>query len=367
MRWGLALATALFALAIPASALAQAPDNLVRNGDEGPLVSPTGYHYIDSWPFWAKSPAGSGVVPVLYGAPGFPSKELSARIGGGDMFFAGGPSRPGDDNSAKDINPIIYQVIYFNDAQLQLIRSGNEQITVAGCLGGYADQDDWASIDGIPRLYEEDRSPGGELDVPGPKAAERGNKTDLLPRSGTMPLQPGVAHFTVGIHFHRTSGQNTYNDAYADKISAWLTPKGTPPPEAECSAPKQVPPPGKKNPPKRDPTPKDPDDGSNTTVPLTRVSKRVAFGKRYATFKLHCTPRDTSCHGTVTLKTKTSKVGSAHFRIATGQTGTVKVKLGRKWRTRVAHLPKRRFARLKLTAVVRIGAEKTSFSFGAIR
>jgi hypothetical protein len=237
---------------------------------------------------------------------------------------------------------------------------------VGGCLGGYADQDDYVSIDGIPRLYEEDRLPGGELDIGGPRAAERGNQTDMLPRSGTMTLPEGVTVFTVGLHFHRTSGKDTYNDGYADKIFAKLSTAGSEPPKPECEAPKQTPPPGK-NPPKKDPTPKDPDDGSNTTVPLTRSGKRVSFGKRYATFKLHCVARDSACRGTVTLKTKISKVGTARFRIATGKTSTLKIKLGRKWRARVAHLPKHRFARLKLTAVVRIGAEKTSFSFSPIR
>jgi hypothetical protein len=244
---------------------------------------------------------------------------------------------------------------------LPWIRTGAVQITVSGCLGGSADQNDYVSIDGIPRLYGEDRLPNEPV-VNGPNASERDNKTDLLPRSTTAPVFPGATLYTIGLHFHRTSGKDTYNDGYVDKISARLSMAGSTPPASDCTAPKS--PPGD---PPRKPTPRDPDDGTNTAASITRGSKRVTFGKRYATFRLHCVAHDTACKGRAALKTKTSRVGSSRFKIATGKTGKVKVKLGRRWRARVAHLSVRRFARLKLTAVVKIGREKTSFGFGAVR
>jgi hypothetical protein len=156
--------------------------------------------------------------------------------------------------------------------------------------------------------------------------------------------------YTIGLHFHRTSGKNTYNDGYVDKISARLRMAGSTPPAPDCTAPKSRP-----GDPPRKPTPSDPDDGTNTAAPITRGSKRVTFGKRYATFRLHCVAHDTACKGRATLKTKASRVGSSRSSSV------------RRWRARVAHLSVRRFARLKLTAVMKIGREKTSFGFGAIR
>jgi hypothetical protein len=179
---------------------------------------------------------------------------------------------------------------------------------------------------------------------------ERDNKTDLLPRSTTAPVFSGATRYTIGLHFHRTSGKNTYNDGYVDKISARLRMAGSTPPAPDCTAPKSRP-----GDPPRKPTPSDPDDGTNTAAPITRGSKRVTFGKRYATFRLHCVAHDTACKGRATLKTKASRVGSSRSSSV------------RRWRARVAHLSVRRFARLKLTAVMKIGREKTSFGFGAIR
>jgi hypothetical protein len=65
MRLGVALASALVALVIPVSAQAEVSDNLLGWGDEGPLLSRTGY---DEIPFgftpWRKMPDHAAIIPV---------------------------------------------------------------------------------------------------------------------------------------------------------------------------------------------------------------------------------------------------------------------------------------------------------------
>jgi hypothetical protein len=67
----------------------------------------------------------------------------------------------------------------------------------------------------------------------------------------------------------------------------------------------------------------------------------------------------------VSLTTRLGKLGSARFEIAAGNVGTVTVKIARRMRHRLAALSRKRLARLKVTATARIGAETTTFTFGA--
>jgi hypothetical protein len=103
-------------------------------------------------------------------------------------------------------------------------------------------------------------------------------------------------------------------------------------------------------------------------VPLTRASKRVVISLRRATakLKLRCAARDAACKGTVSLTSSLGKLGPAtRFTIAAGRVGTVTVRLGRTIRHRLAAVSHKRFARLKITATARIGAERSRFTFGA--
>ncbi len=102
-------------------------------------------------------------------------------------------------------------------------------------------------------------------------------------------------------------------------------------------------------------------------MPLQRVGKKLKLDGKVAKLKLYCAARDAACRGTVSLRTKSSRLGSARFRIGVGKVGTVKVKIGRKVRRRLAALPRKRLARVKVVATARIGEATTKFTFGASR
>jgi hypothetical protein len=362
-------AAAVLAVAAPASALAPLPTgNLVRNGDEANVVSPDGYLVASPLQTWARVPSNSSVTRVLYGVPGFPTTAQAAEMGAGKMFFAGGPSTAADTGPAFS-DPLIWHPVIIPAEAQPYIAAGEVQITLSACLGGYANQDDYVSIDGGAHGFGEDRLPS-DVSMSGPRAAERDFQTKLLPVSRTAPLPPGASAYTIVVHFHRASGQGTYNDAYADKIEARLSELGSTPPAPNCTAPRPpggtvVAPSGTAN---ANPTGAALSaSGSNTAVPLTQAARRISLTKRYALVKLRCAARDEACGGTLTLNSAIAKLGSAKFAIAVGRTATIKVRLGTKARRALARLSARRLARLKITATARIGVQTTTFTFGAKR
>ena len=369
IRSAVPLVLTLVALgASPGSALALLPTgNLVADGGEGSLFSPTGYQVVSLSP-WSRDPSNPTTTRVAYGTPGFPTKDQSAALGGGLTFLAGGPP-PAADNGTKN-GSIIYETFPLPADAYADINAGIVQITISACLGGYADQGDYTEIDGGAHNYGDDRLPS-DIGLPGPGAAERGNQTKLLPRAGTATLPPYASTYTLAVIFRRLSGANTYNDAYADNIEARLSYVGTTPPPANCTTPAAPGAPSGGGSPGggggSTPTPQGGASlaGTNTAVPLTRASKRVQLTKHYALLKLHCAARDEACKGHVSLKTQSTTLGSATFRIAVGKSATIKVKLGPKARRRLAHLSKRQLAKLKIKATATIGAQKTTFTLGA--
>jgi hypothetical protein len=108
---------------------------------------------------------------VRYGAPGgFPTVGHAAEMGAGSMFFAGGPSAAGDDNSFKFSDSSIYQTRELPADAMPYVKAGGVQITVSACLGGYADQHDFVNVFGAPTDYS---GAYGGLVVYGPGADER--------------------------------------------------------------------------------------------------------------------------------------------------------------------------------------------------
>jgi len=365
-------AAAVLAIAAPAGA-SPLTTNLLANGDEGSPWSWSGYAVVPL-DAWVKDPANAPVTRVAYGAAGFPTVAQAAAIGGGTTFLAGGPTTAADTSPGLS-NPVIHQQIVFGPSLQPYIDHGDLQVTLSACLGGYANQDDYVSIDGYVHKYGDDRLPS-DMSLQGPSAAGRNFQTKLLPRSETAPLPPGASIYTVAIRFHRTSGQATYNDAYADNVEARLSELGSTPPEADCTAPQSpsAPPadPGRAANVKPTGTPSgsaqsSQQSGSNTAVPLTQAARRIVLTTRHALVKLRCAARDEACAGTLALSSTAEKLGSAKFEIAVGSTATVKVRLGAKARRALARLSARRLARLKITATARIGAQTTTFAFGAKR
>jgi hypothetical protein len=120
--------------------------------------------------------------------------------------------------------------------------------------------------------------------------------------------------------------------------------------------------------------------GTNPKAGIARVGKKLTFKGRYALVKLQCTQVGT-CRGSLGLattglpkahkasaaRTKQTKLGGARFAIASLKTKTVKVKLSRTIRKRLAALSSKRLKRLKIVATAKVGRTTTKFSLGATR
>ena len=183
-------------------------------------------------PGWTTSVASTRATTVRYGAPAFPTVAQSTAIGGGSNFFAGGPTGPGDNPTAKlDLPRIALPASVIGD-----VDAGSVQATTSACLGGYADQDDYPRVDVIYR-----NAGGSQLtqsQINGPFSPERGAETKLLPTaSAPLPLPAGTRTFSTTLSFYRRSGEGTYNDAYADNISVRLSPAGGPNPAPTAPQP----------------------------------------------------------------------------------------------------------------------------------
>jgi hypothetical protein len=360
------------ATAAPAGADVLTP-NLVQNPGAEKGGSGLG-GVVTTIPSWSRGPefGSSRSTVVDYGTAGFPTRAQAAALDGGSQFFAGGPFYGPDDNSVDYSEAVIGQDIAIPADVMNLVQSGGAQVTFSACLGGYADQDDYVEM----KLYQTavsfsyDRQPG-EATITGPRAAGRGGTTALLPVSNTYNLPPTVTMMGIRLDFVRTSGAATYNDGYADNVSVRISTAGSVPPAPHCSPDPSTVPGGGTTPAPPGPTtpggPKSSTGGTNTALPLARVGKRLKLQGGATKLKLRCVARDSACKGSVSLTTQLGKLGSAKFRIGAGKVGTIKVKIGRKMRHRLAALSRKRFAKLKITATARIGTETTKFTFGVTR
>ncbi len=218
-------------VAAPAGAQVLTP-NLVQNPGAGVGGDGAG-GVVSTIPSWTRSAvSGSNRSTVVYyGAPGFLTTDDAQKLNGGTAFFAGGPAplAPGDD----DNGPAFSEAIIGQDLEIPpevaiLLQSGGAQVTVAACLGGYAEQNDHVDMVLYQGTvdYSGDRLPG-QIDVSGPRAADRGNVTKLMPRTATADLRSDTTNLGIKLIFIRASGADTYNDGYADNISVRISTKGS--------------------------------------------------------------------------------------------------------------------------------------------
>lgn len=202
----LALAGAL-ALAAPFAHADGFGANLIVNGDaEAGVGSPDGG--LGSTPGWSLS---SNFSTVKYGAGGgFPIPGDAGPANRGLNFFAGG-----DSNGASRASQLIDLSAYAG-----AINSGKTQFDLAGWLGGYASQGDYAVLSAT-FLDAAGHTLGSASLVP-VGAAERHNQTGLVARDlqGYVP----VGAVTVGIALDMTRLEGSYNDGYADNLSFAIAP-----------------------------------------------------------------------------------------------------------------------------------------------
>jgi hypothetical protein len=369
-----ALAMGLFA-ATSAEAFWVLTPNLVAN--PGAELGGSGQGgVVTSIPGWRREAAlGSKMSTVVdYGAPGFPTLAQSAGVGGGSHFFAGGPADGHDDNTSAFSRAVLDQTIYLvnlDEDVMRDIKEGHAYAIVSACLGGYATQDDRVDMR-VTVVGDEDL----QVTLRGPSANERHGTTGLLPRTAMLWLPPEADTLAVELDFERASGEGTYADGYADNISVRLGRTDGTEPEPSCAF--DAPPaPGASAPSPGSPAAAKPvpggsaaadsssTGGTNTAVPLRRVGNRIRFRHGAAALKLRCAARDGACAGSVSLKTRLGRLGSARFRIGAGKVGTVQVRIGRTMRHRLAALSRARLAKLDVIATARIGAAATTFVYRA--
>jgi hypothetical protein len=377
---GVALAGVLSVGAGPAGAVIPTGNLLSNPGAElGSAASDSTAFYPP--PPWTLDPHYSPeATAVRYGTPGFLTVAQGAAVGGGGAFFAGGPAAAHDDDSPPFQYAIISQEVPLPADSLADVDAGRVQLTLSGCLGGYANQDDYADLIAYPEDSNGNIVVTG-TSVLGPQAAERGNQTKLLPKATSIAMPANSRQVYVRLQLQRASGHaDSYNDGYADNVALQLSPAGGPTPTANCSVPTAGGGGGGSKTPGGRAKPSD-SSGTNSAVGLTRVGKSVTFKHATAFVKLHCALHDSACKGTLSLtstlpkahnstaakKAKASKLGTVKFNIPAAKTKTIKVKLKRSIRERLGNLSRKRLKKLEITATAKIGSQSTKFTLGAVR
>lgn len=361
----LLLSTAIALLAPTAGAQAAIPPGntlLNGNGETGTAVTDDTSHICPQG--WTCDPTFPNTTLVRYGAALFPSAAESARIGGGNSFFAGGPS-----NTLSGARQLI-------DLGVQdEFTAGTVKATFGGCLGGLQSQGDRALVQ-VTFFTVENPDIGINFALNGPTAAERGNQTKLLPVSQTIPVPPLTRSFRFTLSF---TGDGGYNDGYADNLSVTFGPTAEPdPPAPSCTAPAGGAPgagaPGTGGAPG---TPAGAEPGTGAPAPSGGPSssargpvKLLGFGTalvgRDGKARVRVTCKTTQlprCRGTVsgslsgTPQTGKGKVVTAAYSIASGKSAMVKVALSRADIRRIRAFSKRALStrRLRLVATTRSG------------
>ena len=220
MRIRMGVLAALAALVgIAATAFAALPPgNLVQNpgGDAGPGQTSTSNQdaarFIPPGWEWSTAPEkDAGFVAAQYGAhPYFPSRAVSAQIGGGRNFlWAGYPLQRSVASQVMDVS-----------AQAADIDAGGVKACLSGYLGSLRKNPD-SSIQLALELLGEDGAARGRLSLPGVRGATLA-ETTLLRRAGQRAVPAGTRGLRVVLTGQRpVSGGAIYG--YADNISVGLT------------------------------------------------------------------------------------------------------------------------------------------------
>jgi hypothetical protein len=212
--FALALVAPTGALAAHTSSRAVTPlPNLIVNGD-AEQGTPDVSGSIVATPSWTTT-AGQ-FTEVLYGGD-FPSTDTATKIAGGKNFFAGGP---GPDNGISTASQIVSVASYAT-----AIDAGTEPVTLSALIGGYASQNDNATV--VATFLDAGNAPvGAALSVGPVDAAARQNQTTLLPETNAATVPAGTRSINVVVTLTRTDG--SYDDGYVDNIDLTLGATTTP-------------------------------------------------------------------------------------------------------------------------------------------
>jgi len=179
--------------------------NWIVNGDaesgagstDGSAVPVPGWSPLNGLPL---------ITAVQYAsAPGnFPAVSDPGPPSRGVNFFAGGNTGTAYGSQILDISAFAAQV----DA-------GEIAYSLSGYLGGWTDQDDYASL-GLAFLDSTTAIISGNSII-GPKAIGRNGQTELLYESTTGVIPTGTRSLQFILQSYRQQG--TYDDGYADNLS----------------------------------------------------------------------------------------------------------------------------------------------------
>ena len=182
--------------------------NLVVNGDaEASAGSPSGAQV--GVPVWATE--GQFTV-VPYNAPGgFPAVPTdTVPSNHGVNFFAGG-------NAALSLGQQFISLAAISPT----VDAGGVHFLLSASLGGFGSQEDNALIS---LSFVDAHVHSLALYGLGPvTAAQRGDKTGLLPLSLAGVVPPGTRSVFVTLTLTRAPGPGSYDDGYADNLSLVLT------------------------------------------------------------------------------------------------------------------------------------------------
>ena len=189
--------------------------NLIVNGNaEAALGSADGTPVTT--PGWYSS---GQATAAQYGLNGWPALADPGPADRGLNFFSGGP---GNDMSSLTQSISVSQFA-------SLIDAGSVSYALSGWLGGFADQDDNATLTVTFQNASNAALATGSI---GPvMASERSSASGLLQRSSTGAVPAGTRTVYVVLSLIRASG--SANDGYADNLSLVLSGKGV---ESACSA-----------------------------------------------------------------------------------------------------------------------------------
>ena len=214
LHLGLALLTvaglALAGTAAPASAALPSGNLLQNPGAEAGPGAATAADTVAP-PSWLTTP---NFTAVQYTAPNSPDATVVAQIGGGLNYFAGGQ------NTAVST---ATQVVDVSVAAPE-IDAGGARATLSGYLGGFADQEDSATVDAL--FLDAGGGQLGKLTIGPVTTAQRGGLTTLLPRAteGAVP----AATRSVRVVMTSTRQSGSYDDGYLDNLGLVLSRLGPP-------------------------------------------------------------------------------------------------------------------------------------------
>jgi hypothetical protein len=180
---------------------------IVNGGGESDVGSSDGYvpAAISTW-----QQSGEPNVVAYTAEGGFPTAADPGPDVRGANFFAGGYSAA--------VDATLFQTIDVSAAAAE-IDAGTMPFTLCGFLGGYAGQDDNATV--LAQFLDGSAGEIGSASIGPVLAADRGSQTSLCLRTTSGVVPGGTRTVAITVLFDESAGP--YNDGYADNLNFLLS------------------------------------------------------------------------------------------------------------------------------------------------